>query len=133
MTTEASCHCGAVRILVPHAPAQITDCNCSICRRLGALWAYYPAAEVRIDTAAGALDRYVRYDGPPDIADWKPLLAFIRCTTCGCVTHWAPLDPSGERMGVNARLFAPEVLAAARVRRFDGADTWRDLDETPPR
>ena len=33
-------------------------------------------------------------------------------------------------MGINARLLAPEVLAAARVRRVDGAsDTWKDLDE----
>ena len=32
-------------------------------------------------------------------------------------------------MGVNARLMAPEIVAAARVRRFDGADTWTFLDE----
>jgi len=32
-------------------------------------------------------------------------------------------------MGVNARLFPPEILAAARVRRLDGAVTWKYLDE----
>jgi hypothetical protein len=32
-------------------------------------------------------------------------------------------------MGVNARLMAPEVLAAARPRRLDGADTWKYLDQ----
>jgi hypothetical protein len=33
-------------------------------------------------------------------------------------------------MGVNARLMAPDVLAAARVRRLDGANTGEYLDET---
>jgi hypothetical protein len=32
-------------------------------------------------------------------------------------------------MGVNARLMAPEILAAARRRRLDGADTWKIIDE----
>jgi hypothetical protein len=32
-------------------------------------------------------------------------------------------------MGVNARLMAPEDLAAARLRHLDGADTWKYLDE----
>jgi hypothetical protein len=36
------CHCGAVRISVEPAPTEITDC--SICRRYGALWAYYEKA-----------------------------------------------------------------------------------------
>jgi len=36
-----SCHCGAVHIAVAEAPASVKSCNCSICRRLGTLWAYY--------------------------------------------------------------------------------------------
>lgn len=32
-------------------------------------------------------------------------------------------------MAVNARLIDPAVLARARVRRLDGADTWKYLDE----
>jgi hypothetical protein len=32
-------------------------------------------------------------------------------------------------VGINARLMPPEVLARARVRKFDGADTWKYLDE----
>jgi hypothetical protein len=32
-------------------------------------------------------------------------------------------------MGVNARLMDPEALAHARVRRLDGADTWKYLEE----
>ena len=33
-----------------------------------------------------------------------------------------------DRMGVNARLMDPEVVAGARVRHLDGADTWKYLD-----
>jgi hypothetical protein len=33
-------------------------------------------------------------------------------------------------MGVNARLMLPEILAAARMRKLDGATTWKYLDET---
>ena len=57
-------------------------------------------------------------------------LATIRCTTCGCVTHWEPLDPKpGAKHGVNLGNFDPELIAAVRVRRFDGADTWEFIDD----
>lgn len=38
---KASCHCGKVRIEIGTLPATVTDCNCSLCRRYGALWGYY--------------------------------------------------------------------------------------------
>lgn len=50
---EASCHCGAVRILVAERPWVLTACNCSLCRRLGTLWAYYRPDEVAIVAGAG--------------------------------------------------------------------------------
>ena len=45
---EASCDCGAVRMEIDEPPLWVTDCNCGICRRYGALWAYYPLAKVRV-------------------------------------------------------------------------------------
>ncbi len=117
---EASCHCGGVRLQIEVAPTQITDCNCSICRRYGALWAYYAPREVRRKQPGGATRTYMCNERQ---------LEFHRCATCGCVTHWAAVDPGRESMGVNARLMDPEVLAHARVRRLDGADTWKYLEE----
>jgi hypothetical protein len=78
--------------------------------------AYYRASEVAVH---GETDTYVWGDRT---------LAFHRCKVCGCHTHWWPLQPDNDRMGVNARLMAPDVYAAARVRPFDGADTWKFLD-----
>ena len=34
------CHCGEVGWTLDQAPKSVTACNCTICRRYGALWAY---------------------------------------------------------------------------------------------
>jgi hypothetical protein len=60
----ATCHCGAVRIEVPRRPRTLTDCNCSICRRYGALWAYYKRPDLRITHAQGATSGYSWVTGP---------------------------------------------------------------------
>lgn len=111
MTATASCHCGACVIELAGAPAEVADCNCSVCRRYGALWAYYPLEAVDL-SGVRATDTYVWGDRT---------LAFHRCAGCGCVTHWAPLDPDRNKMGINARLLPPEVLASALVRLLDNA------------
>jgi hypothetical protein len=117
---EATCHCGAVRLQAASAPETVTDCNCSICRRLGALWAYYDRAQVAVTASQSDLGGYA----------WgERKLTFHHCRSCGCTTHWTPIDKAAPRMGINARLFEPQVLAAAKVRRLDGADTWTYFDE----
>lgn len=115
----ASCHCGAVRLEIDAAPAEVTECNCSICRRYGVLWAYYPPSQVRLVPAGAATDVYMWDDKS---------IAFHRCRTCGCVSHWAPVDPGRDRMGINARLLPLEVVARARVRHLDGAGTEQYVD-----
>jgi hypothetical protein len=117
--TERACHCGAVRFALDFAPSEITECNCSICRRYGVLWAYYPLANVRFLTPAGATDTYMWDDRS---------IAFHRCRTCGCVTHWSAVDPSRDRMGVNARLLDPGMISSARLRHLDGAVTETYID-----
>jgi hypothetical protein len=116
---EASCHCGSIRLEIATAPESATDCNCSVCRRYGALWAYYSLADVRIASGEGATDIYMWGDKS---------LEFHRSRNCGCVTHWLAVNRSRDRMGVNAKLMAPEILVAARVRHLDGAGTWQYLD-----
>lgn len=114
--TEATCHCGAVRLTLARAPIEVTDCDCSICHRLGVLWAYYEPAEVTVE---GATDTYA----------WGPhTIDFHRCRCCGCISHWAPVARDPGRMGVNARLLPREVLLAARRRRLDGRVTETYLD-----
>lgn len=117
---HGSCHCGAVRLTLPHAPAVATSCNCSLCRRAGGIWAYYALGTVAIQGHPGNTQDYV----------WGGrTLRNVRCTTCGIVTHWEPLEPgAGARHGVNLRNFEPQLLESLVVRRFDGAETWTFLD-----
>lgn len=115
-----ACHCGAVRLLLPRRPRSLTACNRSVCRRYGALWAYYRAGAVRVEHEPGATAGY----------SWGGRrLRFVRCARCGCLTHWERVGGTpASRMGVNARLFEPEALGQVRIRRLDGARTWRYLD-----
>jgi hypothetical protein len=114
-----SCHCGAVTVQVPRKPRRLTSGNCSICRRHGGIFGYYDKSVVKIIARKDALQQYVWGDKS---------LALCRCATCGCVTHWEPIDPAISRMGVNFRNFDPSVVASTRVRRFDCASTWKFLD-----
>jgi hypothetical protein len=98
-----------------------TDCNCSLCRRIGGPWVYFELGTVRIEAAPDALVGYVQGDRT---------LRTMHCRTCGCVTHWEPLEPvPGAKHGVNLGNFDPGLIAAVRVRRFDGADSWKFIDE----
>lgn len=117
---HGSCHCGAVCLALPAAPGEATSCNCSLCRRTGGIWAYYPFGKVSIQGHPEHTDSYIWGDRT---------LRTVRCKTCGIVTHWEPLEPaSGARQGVNLRNFEPALLEAVVIRRFDGAHTWKFLD-----
>lgn len=115
---EASCHCSHVKMEIARTPTRVTDCNCSICRRYGVLWAYYAPSRVRF-TGGKASAVYKWGD---------KRLEFHHCPKCFCLTHWASVDQARNRMGVNARLMPPEILAKARLRHLDGAKTWKYLD-----
>lgn len=119
MTVRATCHCGAIALSFNTAPTEVTDCNCSICRRYGVLWAYYSPHDVTMSPSEPVIDTYL----------WNGRhVAFNRCATCGCVTHWSATDKTRDRMGVNARLLPVEVLAQARVRHLDGAGSEEYID-----
>jgi hypothetical protein len=115
-----TCHCGTVRITIPRVPETLTNCDCSICRRYGTLWAYYEGSEVVIEAPPGATEAYA----------WgRKSLQFFRCAICGCVTHWEPtVADRGPRVGINARNFEPDQLGTVRIRRLDGAVTETYLD-----
>jgi hypothetical protein len=116
----AVCHCGAVRIHVRTAPRTLIRCNCSICRRYGALWAYYKPSSVRIEAPRAALQSY----------SWRQRIRnYYRCRRCGCVTHYKYRKKRPWNVvGVNAVNFDPALIAKARIRRLDGASTWKLLD-----
>lgn len=99
--TNGACHCGAVHVSVPHPPTELTECRCSICRRYGALWAYYRKDDVSLS-------------GPTEVYVWgRKRIAFHRCSNCGCILGWLPLGPY-PKCGINGRLlddFRPGAVA----------------------
>jgi hypothetical protein len=114
-TVKGSCHCGAVRLEFPKPREAVNECQCSICRRYGALWAYFHPDQVTITLADPATSQATYI--------WNErIIAFVRCVHCGCLTHWAPLPNKRDKMGVNCR-----VLERADLDRLP-----RRLSEGPP-
>lgn len=117
---EGTCHCGAVHWRFDGVPKSGAVCNCSVCRRYGALWAY--GAEGEGIEVAGATQTYV----------WgRKWLGFHFCAACGCTVYWRALmlDREGRRrMAVNLRLAPPEAVRDLPVIRHD----TETRDDLPP-
>ena len=115
---EGSCHCGAVRWRFEGVPESATACNCSLCRRYGALWAYDFEGESL--SVTGATQVYI----------WgRRWLEFHFCPQCGCIAYWRARvqDPEGRRrMGFNLRLATPEAVGAIALIHHD-TETMKDL------
>jgi hypothetical protein len=119
---SGSCHCGSVRWTLEGAPDSATACNCTLCRRYGALWAYgFENETIRV---SGTTTSYVRRDFA------EPYLEIRFCPKCAAVAAWRGLRTSAggrRRMAVNLRLAPPEAVAALTIERHDGLDTGEDL------
>ncbi len=116
---EGSCHCGRVRWRFTGEPDGATACNCSVCRRYGALWIYgHEGQEI---TVSGPTKAYWRNDRHLD---------FNFCPECACVVSWTGNHRSEDgrrRIAVNVRLAEPEAVADIPIDHFDGFDTFEDL------
>ena len=111
-----TCHCGMVHYTVPHKPKLLTDCNCSVCTKTGAIWAYYRPDDVII---MGETSGYARTDIP------VATIEFHHCPKCGSTTHWATFsDVKLKKMGVNARLMDEAALDGVDVNKSDGRN-WK--------
>lgn len=119
---KGSCHCGKTGWTLRGDPGSITACNCTLCRRYGALWAYdYENEGIRVE---GETSTYTR----PGKAD--PALEIHFCPNCGCVMCWRGLrleDDGRRRLAVNIRLCEPDEVAHLAIDHFDGLDSFDDL------
>lgn len=119
---KGTCHCGDAHWTLEGDPGSITACNCTLCRRYGALWAYdYENERIRV---SGALKSYARRNAK------EPSLEILFCPFCACVVAWRGLrlhDDGRRRIAVNVRLAPPEAVADLAIDHFDGLDTFDDL------
>jgi hypothetical protein len=112
--STATCHCEAVVLQLSHQPTEVFECSCSICRKLGVLWAYYSLDQVTFVKGQGTTRRYI----------WnKRGIEFHSCATYGCTTHWFPTDPEERRkMGVNAGLVDGLNRTSTQLRHVDAGE-----------
>lgn len=119
---SGSCHCGDTGWTLCGDPGSITACNCTLCRRYGALWAYdYVDGRIKVHGSTRAYTRRGK-DNPAQEMHF--------CPTCGCVTHWRGLRVEADgrrRIAVNVRLAPPEAVASLVIDHFDGLDSFDDL------
>jgi hypothetical protein len=115
---EGTCLCGAVRWQFRGLPESATACNCTACRRYGALWAYDHEGEG------------IQVSGPTQAHVRGKALGFHFCPRCGCMAYWRGLatdDAGRRRIAVNLRLTEPAAIAHLPIDHFDGLDSWDDL------
>lgn len=116
---DGSCHCGAVHWRFEGVPDSATACNCSVCRRYGALWSY------------GFFNEQITISGETRTYLWnRKSLEFHFCPVCSCVVFWqaATLGPDGRRFGaVNIRLAADPAAVQAVVLRHHETNSNTDL------
>jgi hypothetical protein len=118
-TVHGNCLCGAVSVTIDARPEFINDCNCSLCRKSGAAWGYFPSASA---TATGTTVSFVRRDKA------VPSVEIHSCASCAATTHFVLTSAFRERnegvdvVGVNMRLFEPEDLDGVEVRFPNGRD-----------
>ena len=121
-TLLGTCHCGDAGWTLRGDPGSITACNCTLCRRYGALWAYdYVDGRIEVH---GTTQSYTRRGKD------KPALEMHFCPTCACITHWLGTrleDDGRRRIAVNVRLAPPEEIAHLSIDHFDGLDSFEDL------
>ncbi len=110
---RGGCHCGRVRFEV-EAPAaiEVSDCNCSMCRRSGYLHLIVPKESFRLLSGEDALVSYRFNTG---------VAQHLFCGTCGVKSFYVPRShPDG--ISVNARCLDPGSVTSTSVRPFDGAN-----------
>ena len=112
----ASCHCGAVKMEALVKPTSLTECNCSICRRYGAKWAYFTNRTARVHCSPDSVTAYSWGDRE---------IAFFHCITCGCLTHYeSTVKSDNSRVAINARMMEAADISQVPTRYFDGASSW---------
>lgn len=114
-----SCHCGQVRVETKKRPDYINACNCTLCSKSGARWAYFHPSEVSVE---GATSGYSREDKA------APNSEIQFCPKCGSTTHFTLTASAVSKfgntlMGVNMGLADEKDLAGIELRYPDGR-TW---------
>jgi hypothetical protein len=110
-TYSGSCHCGAVAFTVELDPAAALKCNCSICTKLGAVWAFAPKEKFALKSGATA----------GDYQFGAKKLHHRFCTSCGVESYAEGSMPDGTpTVGINLRCVEGIDVDKLSPRPWDG-------------
>jgi hypothetical protein len=102
---DGSCHCGKVKWTYDGVPQSASSCDCSVCRRYGALWGY------------DFEDEKLHVSGDTSVYLWnRKWLGFHFCPQCACVVYWRAVmarDDGRRHMGFNLRLASDAAAVQA--------------------
>lgn len=111
-TYQGACHCGAVAYSVELDLATTLKCNCSICTKLGAVWAFAPRSSF-------ALKSGTKTQG--DYQFGKKALHHRFCTICGVEGYAEGVMPDGTpTVGINLRCIDGVDVDKLSPRPWDG-------------
>jgi hypothetical protein len=107
------CHCGAVRYEVETTLDPVISCNCSICRKRGALMAFAAAENFQLASGDDALSDY-QFN--------HKVIHQLFCATCGVASFGRGRRPDGvEMVAINVRCLDGVDLDSLNITKFDGA------------
>ncbi len=113
---KSTCHCGAVELelSLPQGIVDARRCNCSICRRRGAVVASVPLSGLKIVKGEGMLRLYQ--------FDTKEAEHYF-CSNCGVYTHHKRRS-NPDQYGVNVGcLEGVDPYLIENVHTYDGANS----------
>lgn len=114
MKHSGSCHCGRVAFEVEADIAEVTECNCSLCRRRGTLLWFGPREALALKTPESDLSTYTFN---------KHHIQHRFCAHCGVPAFGEADNPKtgGKMLAVNVRCLPDVDLKALKVNQYDGA------------
>ena len=113
ITHTGGCHCGRVRFEVT-APesVEVSECNCSVCSKVGFLHLVVPAERFKLLSGSDALTTY---------SFNTHTARHLFCSTCGIKSFYVPRShPDG--FSVNARCVDAGTIQEMSIRPFNGKE-----------
>ena len=113
MSFRGSCHCGKLAYQVDEeVPGKAMACNCSMCRRKGALHHFTTPDKFRFE---GSRDDILVYTFN------KHVIRHQFCRTCGCAPFAQGEGPNGPMVEINLRCAEGVDLEALEISHYDGS------------
>ena len=112
---RGGCHCGKVRFeFEASGDLDISDCNCSICHKVGYLHFKIPKSEFKLLSGENYITTYSFNTG---------IAQHYFCKCCGVKSYYVPRSHP-DKISINVRCIDPGTIKSKRIIPFDGQN-WK--------